>query len=233
MNDVFGAAIAGMRNSARYADLDEAFWPIHDKVHGYTMTPVERRYDLYKAVEYVVNAGVPGDIVECGVWKGGSMMLVAHTLLALGATDRKLVLYDTFEGLPLPGDNDYDLIGSHAADRWREGWIKVGIDEVAQNLYSTGYPRAQMLFIKGMVEETIPPGRHERVAIARLDTDWEASTRVELEHFWPRLSPGGVMIIDDYGHWQGARKAVDEFFADKPVRMNRVDYSCRTIQKVA
>lgn len=224
-----------LSRNGKYTDMDEAFWPIYDRVHEYTMTSVERLYDLYKSVEYVVRAGIPGDIIECGVWRGGSMMLVAHTLIAMGDTGRNLLLYDTFEGLPYPeSENDVDLIGNHAAERWREGWIKVSIGDVSQNLLTTGYPRDRMAFIKGMVEDTLPFIRDEtwKAAIVRLDTDWEASTRVELALLWPKLSTGGIMIIDDYGHWRGARVATDAFFADEPVMMHRVDYSCRTVQKL-
>lgn len=233
--DDIGKDAITLRNQAKFADMDAAFWPIYDRVREYTMTSVECRYDLYKAVEYVVRAGIPGAIVECGVWRGGSMMLAAYTLLAMGDTTRGLMLYDTFEGLPYPdGDHDIDILGNYAADRWREGWIKVDEREVARNLESTGYPFGRVQLIKGMVENTLPMQPPAGpIAIARLDTDWEASTRVELEHLWPKLSVGGTLIIDDYGHWLGARKATDEFFADKPARMTRIDYTCRAIQKVA
>jgi O-methyltransferase len=221
-----------LNHRAKYIDLDEAFWPIYDAVHDYTMTSVERLYDLYKSVEYVVKAGIPGDIIECGVWRGGSMMLVAHTLNALGVSDRRLQLFDTFEGLPYPdSENDVDLIGNHASERWREGWIKVDIDQVRENMATCEYS-GKIELHPGMVEMTlIPEALSGEYAIVRLDTDWEASTRVELRMLWDRLSPGGILVIDDFGHWHGCRVAVDDFFADKPVKLHRVDYSCRTVQK--
>jgi len=100
--DALAQPAAKLSHRAKYADMDEAFWPIYDKVHEFTMTSVERLFDLYKSVEYVVKAGIPGDIIECGVWRGGSMMLVAHTLIGLRANNRVLQLFDTFRGYPIP-----------------------------------------------------------------------------------------------------------------------------------
>ena len=217
---------------ARFADFDHDFWPLYDRVKPFTMTTPERLYDLYQSIRYVNEAQIPGALVECGVWRGGSSMLMALGQMKYD-TIRPLQLFDTFEGLPEPdADLDVDLIGGPASDRWREGWIKVDLDEVKANLRGTGYNPAHLEFIKGMVEETLRDSLLPQYAIARLDTDWYASTKCELELLWPRIAPGGFLIIDDYGHWMGARKAVDKFFAGTPVKMSRVDYSCRSIQKI-
>ena len=226
--------------AAGYADMDRDFAPIYNDVRFFTMTSVERMFDLYKSVEYVVRAGIPGDIVECGVWRGGSMMLVAKTLQLLGDTSRGLWLYDTFEGHPKPSEDEVDLWGHRAADDWRanlkpEGttdWGRVGIEEVSANMASTGYPGPVKL-VKGMVEETARLPTASAFAIARLDTDWFPSAQVSMEVFWPRLSRGGVLIVDDYGHYKGQREAVDSYFARNgiTVKLNRVDYSCRTVVK--
>lgn len=221
--------------TVRWGDMEVGFYPIFEACRRYTMTSVERMYALYKAVEYVVKAGVPGNIVECGVWRGGSMMLAARTLLKCGDASRILTLYDTFEGHPKPDrEVDISIFGENAADVWHEGWAAVSVGEVLTNMESTGYPRGRMLFVKGKVEDTLPKIVDESwpIAIARLDTDWYAGAKVELEVLWPRISSGGVLIIDDYGSYKGQRKAVDEYFADKPaVLMQRIDYSCRTIIK--
>jgi len=204
------------------------------KVRPYTMTSNERVAVLESAVRYVVAQNYPGAFVECGVAKGGSTMAMAYTLLELGITDRELYLYDTFEGMPEPEDVDRGRFGEPAAKSWRkrrdeEGrstWINHGVDEVRANLALTGYPEARLHFVKGKVEETLPtaspPGA---IAILRLDTDWYASTRAEFDHLYPKLVRGGVVIIDDYFRWQGARKAADEYTAEQriPIFWVRVD----------
>ena len=205
------------------------------KVRPYTMTSDERVAVLESAVRHVVKY-YPGDFVECGVAKGGSMMAIAFTLLELGITDRDLYLYDTFEGMPEPEDSDRGRFGEPAHRSWRKRrdavgqstWISHSIDEVRRNLALTGYPENRLHFIKGKVEDTLPsaapPGS---IALLRLDTDWFASTRAELDHLYPRLVPGGVLIVDDYFRWQGARKATDEYFNTHgiPIFLVRIDDS--------
>jgi len=227
---------------ASFNDLDPGFGPLVDFVKPYTMTSLERLYDLYKSVEFIVKARVGGDLLESGVWRGGSMMLVAKTLVTLGDTSRTLYLLDTYEGHPKPDrEEDVDLWGNRAVDEWvkhkhtdeTSNWAYVSMEEVRANLASTGYPMDKVVLIKGMVEKTagtVPPGP---LAMVRLDTDWYASAKSGLEAFWPRLTRCGILIIDDYGHYKGQRKAVDEYFAHNPVLLHRVDYSCRTVVKTA
>ena len=220
-----------------YSDLDPAFLPILHKCQPATMTSVERIYALYKAVEHLSAAGVRGDFVECGVWRGGSMMCAALTLLRAGDTNRQLYLYDTFEGMVPPGAPDVDFSGQAAiaqlsTDQRTEDsyiWAYAPLEVVRGNMASTGYPDARVSYVRGPVEETIPDTAPGAIALLRLDTDWYESTRHELEHLFPRLVRGGVLIIDDYGHWQGARRAVDEYFhhSDVKILLNRVDYTGR------
>ena len=221
-------------------DLDPGFRPIYDFCRKYTMTSIERLYALYKSTEYVVKAGIQGDILECGVWRGGSVMLVARTLIALGVTDRRLYLFDTFEGHPRPdSEKDVDLWGNHAVvefEKYKKSeessdWGTVTIDEVRENMASTGYPVENLVFVKGMVEKTAADNIPDKLALLRLDTDWYNSARDALKYFYPVLSRGGVLIVDDYGHYVGQRLAVDEYFVNAPVLLNRIDYSCRTVQK--
>jgi O-methyltransferase len=89
-------------------DNDKTFLKIYERCKEYTMTPRERVYALYKAVEYIVKAKIPGDFVECGVWRGGSTMVIALTLLELKEDSRKIYLYDTFKGMTMPTEKDYD-----------------------------------------------------------------------------------------------------------------------------
>jgi O-methyltransferase len=217
-------------------DMEGAFLPIYEAARLLTMTSLERMYGLYKAVEYIVQAGVPGDIAECGVWKGGSMVVVAATLLHLGCSDRDLWLYDTYEGMPEPEAMDVQYDDVSAAERLAaagikpgDSWGAVGLEEVRANLLATGYPAERLHFVKGMVEETIPAQSPEKIALLRLDTDWYASTRHELEQLYPRLSARGALIIDDYGHWKGSRQAVDEYLSavKTPLYLARLDYTGR------
>jgi O-methyltransferase len=104
---------------------------------------------------------------------------------------------------------------------------------VRQAVLSTGYDAARLHFVKGKVEDTLPAEAPPQICLLRLDTDWYESTRHELRHLYPRLARGGVLIIDDYGHWQGARQATDEYLAEQriPLLLNRIDYGARIALK--
>jgi len=203
----------------------------------FTLSSVERIYALIQAVRYVVKNEVPGDIVECGVWKGGSMMAIAKTLLSLGDTSRKLYLFDTFTGMPKPGEIDTSPVDGKASDLFAarqtsdntSDWCYATLDEVQEVMNSTGYPASNLYFVKGLVEETIPAKAPNSISILRLDTDWYSSTHHELVNLFPRLSRGGVIVIDDYGHWVGAKKATDEYFSQNrtPILLHRIDATAR------
>jgi hypothetical protein len=207
------------------ADYDDEARETIRAVRPYTMTSPERLNALVLAVRYVTRHRIPGAIVECGVWRGGSMQAAARTLLSAGATDRDLYLFDTFEGMPPPTERDRRRDGESAADlmarqgRDRPIWAVATLEDVRAGFERLRYPRERVHYVPGRVEETIPGGAPEQIAILRLDTDWYASTRHELEHLYPRLSPGGVLLIDDYGWWQGSREAVDEFLEKTGARL--------------
>jgi O-methyltransferase len=213
-----------------------------DEVAPYTMTTGAQQHCLADAVEYIAANRIPGDIVECGVWRGGSMMLAARRLIELRDTTRHLWLFDTFEGMTPPTDEDRDLSGRHAAEILDGGDFMAEkcrayapLDQVKANLLTTRYPPALCHFIKGPVEDTLPAAAPGAIAVLRLDSDWYRSTKHELVHLYPRLSSGGILIVDDYGHWQGARKAVDEYFAEagNHVVLRVIDYSGRCVVKPA
>lgn len=240
---IFGLKIVRLASEeASLPDVPASFLGTYRKVRPYTMTSPERIISLCEAVKYVQGKQIDGDIVECGVWRGGSMMAVAETLLAAGDASRDLYLFDTFEGMAPPTENDVDIGGLTAesllrrADRLEEAsvWCRAGLDDVKQALASTGYPNERLHFVKGMVEQTIPQFAPEKISLLRLDTDWYESTKHEMEHLFPRLVKGGVLIIDDYGHWQGARKAIDEYLEkhDIKILLNRIDYTGRIAVKV-
>jgi len=211
-------------------------------VRPYTMTSPERIRALCSATRYIEEAGIQGAIVECGVWRGGSMMAVARTLMSRGAPDRDLYLFDTFEGMSEPGVHDVATTGESArellgrASRTEEDlvWCYAPIERVAQVMSLTKYPERRIHLVPGRVEDTLQAAAPGQIALLRLDTDWYESTRHELEQLFPRLSRGGVLILDDYGHWQGARRAVDEYLREHQVKLllHRIDYTGRIGVKV-
>lgn len=207
-------------------DFSDALIALCRDVAPYTMTSRERVATLVRAVDYVVDQSIPGDLVECGVAAGGSSMAMALALLAKGVTDRGLWLYDTFEGMPEPGPHDIGRYGTNAIHTYRKRradgkstWINIPLETVRENMARTGYPPARVTFVPGKVEATLPERAPERVSVLRCDTDWYESTKAELEVLWPRLSPGGIVLFDDYYRWQGSRKAADEYFRDHAIRI--------------
>lgn len=228
------------RAAKRYMGMEE-FDPIYRRCQPYTQTSKGNMFALHEATEYLIRHDIPGAFVECGVWKGGSAMVMALSLMQLGVTDRQLFLYDTYAGMSEPTTKDVRFDGARASWTWvrrrRNGfnaWNFAPLETVRQNVLSTGYPEARIAFVKGLVEDTIPRTVPERIALLRLDTDWYESTYHELQHLFPRLSPGGVLIIDDYGHWQGAREATDQYLTKTgtPLLLHRMDYAARLGVKV-
>lgn len=226
--------------SGRAYPVDFEPWVVEivERVAPYTQTTPERVAAVCAATEYVVGADVPGDLVECGVWRGGSTMAAALTLIRLGAADRRLHLFDTFSGMTEPDEVDADYAGRPVGPGWRADRDSGVVDpcaipqsEVRDALATTGYDPALVSFVEGPVEDTLPDEAPESIALLRLDTDWYASTAHELRHLYPRLGVGGVLIVDDYGHFQGARRATDEYFAGRPILLARVDYTGRMAVK--
>jgi O-methyltransferase len=215
---------------------DKEFIKLYDKIKEYTMVDIERCYALYNAVKYIIKNNIPGDFVECGVWKGGSAMLIAYTLLKAGVTDRKIILYDTFEGMTKPGGQD----GEFEKEEWERNkisdtinrWCLADEKEAEMNMRSTAYPFENIKIVKGKAENTIPQFAPLQIALLRLDTDWYESTKHELTHLFPLIEKKGVLIIDDYGAWQGAKKAVDEYFAGSDYTyLHRIDWTGRMLIK--
>jgi Macrocin-O-methyltransferase (TylF). len=218
-------------------DFGDELKDIIDVVKPYTMTSPERLFALHESVQYIVKNNIPGAIVECGVWKGGSMMAALSTLKKLNDTSRMAYLYDTFEGMSAPDENDKHFNGAGADALLEKGdktnsfsiWCVAGLEEVKRNIAKVFYPEEKVQYIVGKVEDTLVHTIPDQIAILRLDTDWYQSTKMELEVLFPKLSKGGILIIDDYGHWQGSRKAVDEYIANNNIQMllNRIDYTGR------
>jgi hypothetical protein len=223
-------------HAPEWADFTDQQRSLCAEVQMYTQTSRERIVTLADAVEYIVRRDIGGDFVECGVWLGGSSMVIAKTLLRLGCRDRRIWLYDTFGAMPQPDEADRDVnrdfAGRPPARLSSDTPHGAYLPAVRTNMESTGYPPDLVSYVCGLVEETIPETAPTEVALLRLDTDWHSSTAHELEHLYPLVSSGGVLIVDDFGHFQGARKAVEEYFAERPILLTRVDYTGRMGVKV-
>lgn len=227
--------------------LTEAEQDLLARCQPYTMASAERIVATADAVAYAIDRRVDGALVECGVWRGGSVLAMVLTLQSLGVDDRDLYLCDTFTGMTEPSDQDTSRFDepalrtfNEAAAQGERAWEPVfgaaafGLEQVQDVLAATGYPADRIHFVVGPVEDTLPAQAPERIAVLRLDTDWYASTKHEMDHLYPRLSRGGVLLVDDYGHWEGARRAVEEHFAEHGERplLARTDYTGRLAIKV-
>ncbi|MDP7642039.1 MAG: TylF/MycF/NovP-related O-methyltransferase [Alphaproteobacteria bacterium] len=216
-------------------DMEPEFIELYERARAYTLTSVECMYCLYQTVKYICRSGIPGAMVECGVWRGGSTMMMALTLESLGDRSRDIYLYDTFAGMTRPENVDVrSQDGMEQVSRWqafqRNGyneWAHATLEEVRANMRFTGYPQNKLHYVEGDVEASIPATAPDEIALLRLDTDWYRSTHHELVHFYPRLAPRGALIIDDYGAYEGSRKAADEYFADMPIFLGRIDEAAR------
>jgi len=188
------------------------------------------------AARYVCKNKIEGDFVECGVWRGGHGIAAALTF-NLYNIQKKVICLDTFLGMTKPTDNDfsnhnklkaisefnYNSRGNHNA------WCFASHEEVQANFLRAGVSKDDFQLIKGDVAETLPKFKVNAISILRLDTDWYESTKTELEYLWPLLSVDGVLVVDDYGHWQGSKKAVDEFFeSTSSILFHAIDYTSRS-----
>lgn len=222
------------------------FLRIHRKCRDYGSTSAALDFALCQSLEYLRKHNIAGDIAETGVWKGASIMFCALFLLARQDTARRLYLYDVFDmSWPEPRPVDSSRYGNtvesrKSAFREQERSRKADpvkakrtadefYEQVRENIFSTGYPADRITFVRGYVEQTLPATLPDKLALLRLDTDWYESTRHALEHLYPRLVPGGVLLIDDYPTELGATTATDEYFngLDEPIFLGRVDWQGR------
>ena len=196
------------------------------KFAPYTITGPQRQWTLLKALEYLDSNALLGDIVECGVWRGGNMMMVKEARKG-HEISRRIFLFDTFSGMSLPTAADVSALGERASDF--VGQFKVDLESVKATFKQHGLLGPDVHFVKGKVEDTLVNSSSlpSEIALLRIDTDWYESTKVELETLYPKLVKGGVLIIDDYGHWEGSRRATDEFFSSETMLLLPIDYACR------
>jgi len=235
------------RVQGRPPEMSEEEWQlIEDMIQReLTMVSRERLSSTLLAAKFAVTANIEGAFVECGVWRGGNSILAARIFRMNNQLNRGVYLYDTFAGMTQPKDEDYQLRdGNQAKVQFEQKqigetslWSYASVEEVRRNFDSFGLDDSDTIrFVKGDVKSTLKEASNlpEKIAVLRLDTDWYESTLCELEVLFPRLSQGGVLIIDDYGDWAGAKQAVDEYFSRTTRRMffQPIDYTGRIGVKV-
>ena len=228
-------------------NYESDFVEIYQKVQQYTMLTLDAAYANYKIINYLEDNNIQGDIVECGVWRGGSCMLIALALMQRGNTSRKIYLYDTYSGMTEPTEKDDSAIDNRHASllikemrenkKYKYGtsnWCEASIEDVKENLKSTGYPLENLFFVKGDVNDTLKePIVNQLISFLRLDTDWYDSTKIELEKLYPKLVDKGVLVVDDYYRWQGSKQATKEYFKDinKSPLLIKVDSTAISIKR--
>jgi len=207
--------------------LPSEFNQLFLKVKPITMVSYARLHGLHEATKYIVKNSISGDFVECGVARGGSAALIGLTLRQMHA-ERNLWLFDTFQGLPQPSEDnpDYKIANLYT------GTCAASVEEVRRSLHSLGVID-NVHFVPGLFQDTLRSSPIEAVALLHLDGDWYESVKMCLESLYDKVSPGGVIQFDDYGHWAGARKAVDEFMINRGIDtpLRRVDFSGRQLIK--
>ena len=206
---------------------------LHDKL---TMVSFERLIATLMACKYVLENSIEGDFVECGVWRGGNA-IVAAEMFKLYSAEKQVWLFDTFLGMTEPSTIDIDFRGQSAKNEYLANqsvnfnkWCYASLEEVRNNFSSRNLLSSRIHFVKGDVTKTLYQKKLPKsISILRLDTDWFESTKVECEILYPKISLGGCLIVDDYGHWGGARRAVDQYFKKLPIKpfFHVTDYTGR------
>ena len=211
----------------------------------YSMTGFERMFFLIKALRQIQIDDVEGDFVECGVWRGGNLILFQKMIEKLNLNNRKIFAYDTFTGMSEPGKSDLNIDNEKAEDilntLYKKGvdpekniiFAKCSLESVKKNFEKNTGGNDKLICIKGKVEDTLKIKNNlpTKISLLRLDTDWYESTKIELEVLFPLLSKNGILIIDDYGYWKGSKKAVDEYFQDKDANLFKIDFTSRYLFK--
>ncbi len=237
----FGYDIRKINENIDIVEKNEYEKSLMNKVKKFTLTNDERIWLLIQAFKIINKNQIQGDIVECGVWKGGNLILLGE-LCQKFKIDKKIFGYDTFEGMTEPTKHDVNFYNKSAKknmDKYKNNkndensfWVANNLENTKNNiLKNTIYKNFKL--IKGDVLKTLNVKENlpSRISLLRLDTDFYESTKKELEILYPLLRKGGILIIDDYGQWKGCRKAVDEFFIDKNVNFFMCDFSCRFMIK--
>lgn len=213
------------------------FRELYQRAQPHTMLSRERLYDLYLSVNYVHRLDIDGDVLEVGCWGGGALGVALAICIDTNGSKKRVWGLDTFEGHPEPNPDELDVWGNSQRKRFEEfksrgeDWCKVEIETVRENVLGIAGTVDRLVLVKGRAEETIPKKHPSSLSILRIDVDWYEPTLIALETLYPRLSEGGVLILDDYGHHSGSRKAFDEFFGSSAPKFTHIDYSCISLIK--
>ena len=208
-----------------------------------SMVSSDRLWAVIQATKYIIKNEIEGDFIECGVWRGGCSLAMAMVLDDLKA-DRKIFLYDTFAGMTKPTKHDINYQENSAINKFEKtkrdndssDWCFASIEDVKEQFKKVGLEE-KAIFIKGDVLKTLKEENNlpKKISLLRLDTDWYESTKYEMEILFPKLQKNGVLLIDDYGHWKGSRKAVDEYLTKYDLiyrcLMWKTDYTGRGLIK--
>ncbi len=226
--------------------VDPEFPEVWRRVRSVTMLSRERLYDYYSAITHAVQSGITGDVVEVGTWAGGGCLTAA---LALTNSRRKLKTgdlrdcrrtvygFDTFEGHPRPSQGELDVWGRDQAAVFDAmsgaPWAKADYTSVRRMIDDAVDDPLLVELVKGRCEDTLPSRTPSAISVLRLDVDWYEPTLFSLKYLYPRLSVGGTLIIDDFGHHSGARQAFEEYFTGLGLlpRIFHIDYSCISLIK--
>jgi hypothetical protein len=187
-----------------------------------SMLPLARLDNIRNCIESILRDGIPGDLIETGVWRGGAAIFMRGVLKAYNASDRLVWVADSFEGLPAPDPDMFPLeakVQSGPVMQKAYHNFAVGLEEVKRNFAAFGLLDDQVKFLKGWFKDTLPAAPIGTLSLMRLDGDFYESTRDGLNSLYDRLSVGGYVIIDDYGEdsWTYCRKAVDEFRLERQI----------------
>ncbi len=229
------------RNEHFIAEIHQRELDIIKSISNFSMSTPANHWAIIQSIKHISKNNIDGDFVECGVWKGGNIILF-KLIADQQQLNKKIYAFDTFEGMPEPGRMDFDLKNIDAKKTFNKykdkdiKWCYSTLDEVKSNIKSFDKNYIDFYsFIKGKVEETLNDEKNlpNKISLLRLDTDFFESTKKELEILFPKLVSGGVLIIDDYGHWKGAKRAVDEYFELEKnfLWLHRIDYASRLLIK--
>jgi hypothetical protein len=220
-------------------DASPADLAVLDAAAEYTMSLPTSRWALVQALRHLHNAGIEGDFVECGVWRGGNLVIARRMAENLGR-ERRIWAYDTFGGMTEPSEHDVKFgktldTNQKFEELQRDGfndWCYASLEEVRANVEKTG-GIGEVVYRKGDVRETLADAANlpDKIALLRLDTDFYDSTKIEMETLYPRLVSGGVLIVDDYGAWAGSKKAVDEYLGQPLPWLHYINRDARLMIK--
>jgi O-methyltransferase len=193
----------------------------------HTLAGTERVQNLYRLAQRIEVERIPGDVIECGVYNGGTAAVLA-SVATHSKLNRTVWLFDSFQGMPPTTEADGEEAVRYV------GEVRGSAQEVKNLLQRTGADLSHVRIVEGLFQESFPTVQIPKIALLNIDADWYESVQLCLENFYDCVVPGGFISLDDYGHWQGCRRAVDEFFLARSLSypLNAVDYTARWFQKL-